>query len=165
MNSITQAFANTGVKPKPAGQLAWAWLKDHPDKTTAEIVTALKSVAKKPAVEKALQQLRSSGRVSAARVSLDSTTSIYGKISTYRYRALGASYDNPPKVAPLTLAAPAVPSVLTLTTHRPPQPSAATSAHAGPTTKPASKVDIESLTLREARDLFNALNALFGSDK
>ena len=140
MNQIASALVAAGVKVPSQSRRIWSFLKDHPDITAVRLSQALS--IKLGSVTSLLAQMAAKNRVeSHARKTYAS-----GKMRTVgHWKAIGASYDEPPrKIVVATVAPPQ--KVVEL-----------------PRKGAADVVDV--LTVAQARELWVILNRMFGEQK
>lgn len=151
MTTMNLAIKNTLLLP-PLNKRIWLWLKDHPNKTAREIELAL-GETRPGHVSNSVSDLHTRGMVSARAVN----NSVYphgrktnrGRSLVNVYSALGSEFELLPR--------PKAPSKIiakhTASTPLPPEPE-----------KPVAKfaINIESLTLSDARALYLKLKEFFG---
>lgn len=135
MNTITAALKNAGVAVPPLSKRIWLWLKDHPNKTSREICTALN--ASHSQVATLTNQMYKRGMLSKG--SADGV--LNWKTCIPEYERLPLRKEGAPiaKATSLTLPPPVAPSMQT-----------------------RYNFDIEKLTLEDARAIYTQLKKLFG---
>jgi hypothetical protein len=132
MNTITAALKNAGVPVPPLAKRIWLWLKDHPNKTSREVSTALNAVHSQVAT--LTNQMYKRGMLEK----ITGGDMLRWKTCIPEYERLPIRKASAPiaKATCITVP-PNFPKVL------------------------ANAVDIEALTLREARALYNQLKEYF----
>jgi hypothetical protein len=129
-------------------QIIWEYLHAFPNKTSAELADAINS--KQGNVSSNLTQMVRRNMVERKHrtwINEDARQQ-----TSYEYAAIGNKYT----LKPVTLV-PAHP-------RKSPTPKAAPAPHQ-PRQNPTTSFDIEALTVRQARDLYNKLGAFFGGVK
>jgi hypothetical protein len=144
MNSVSLALKNAGIKVPSLKKRMWLWLKDHPSKNYNEIAIALK--AEPSSVASQLGEMYTRGMLSCEAVASKSKKSLK---SIKTYSALGREYEllsMPVKDSPCK-------------THSTGVPVDAPLVKAEPILRP--RIDIEQLTVAEARTLYRKLQEMF----
>lgn len=136
MNSIANAMKEAGVAVPPLSQRLWLWIKDHPKATSREIETQFKEGVSPRLADMEKRQMLSSSEVP--------NPSRKGKRTLKGYTVTQDEYDLLP-----------IPKKEAMTTRVP----APKSAHA---IVPQTKINIEALTIAEARALYAQLQKMFG---
>ena len=138
MNTITAALKNAGVAVPPLSKRIWLWLKDHPNKTSREICTALN--APHSQVATLTNQMLKRGMLEK--------TNGGGHENPLRWKTCIPEYERLPirkASAPIAKA--------TYVTLPPP---------VAPSMNSRYNFDIEKLTLEDARVIYAQLKKLFG---
>lgn len=148
MNSIPDALKAAGVKLPSLKNRIWLWLKDHPGKNYKTVATALKATPS--SVSSQLGDLYARGMLSCETVPSNAKR---GVKSIKIYSALGREYE----LAPLPL------KNSPCKTHTKRVPIDAPLIHIGTLPPlPAHKgIDVEQLTISEARALYRKLQEMF----
>ena len=88
MNAMVEALKTAGVKIPPLNKRAWLWLKDHPNKTYAEIAAGIGGDAQKLA--SAMNYLKMANAVTVK----GDVRTINGRVrKIQRFSTVGAEYD------------------------------------------------------------------------
>lgn len=174
MNQIHAALQKSGVPLPTVGKRIWLWLKDHPEKTSGEIATALK--LEKNNISSIISQLEKRGvfkKKKEIRKNLGARlVDVYSVVNPNEY-AVNSLTAGRVKKAKLLAEAVAVsglkpqsepqslkPDVEAVSGLKPQKEIAG--AISGP--KPQSlKPDVEAMTVGQARELYSILHKLFGN--
>lgn len=143
MSSVSLALKNAGVKVPPLKKRIWLWLKDHPAKSYREISIALNELH--TSVSSTLTEMSSRGMLSYSKAESEGKK---GHNIT-RYSIVSKEYEllpMPIKNSPCK-------------THTTKVEVDAPIIRIEP--KPVSKIDIEQLTVSEARALYRKLQEFF----
>jgi len=137
MNAISTAMKEAGVRLPPLNKRVWVWLHDHKGgKTSKEIAIAI--AARHPDVATVLGNMHKRGMV--ARSQRASRVYPGGRSTVWEWETLGGQFELAPLIKKNAKPLPPVANV--------------------PTVLP-NAVDIEALTIREARALYNQLKEYF----
>lgn len=143
MNAIAHAMKQAGVPMPPLTKRVWLWLHDHPGKTSKDIGIALG--AKHSDVATVMDSLYKRTMVARAKDKVGRTAAGSPK-EVFVWSTVGKSYEllpMPKKVAraPVVGVLPAKPPVVPAET--------------------TTRIDLESMTLRELRALYIQLKEIF----
>ncbi len=155
MNAVALAFKEASIAVPPLNKRIWLWLKDHPHKTAAELGVVFSG---DNSLSGAMYDLYV--RNMATRMSVPNGRSSRGPRTCFAYSALGKSFELLPVKRLPTLNAKhqaAKPPVITLV----PVPAPAPVERV----KPTGEISIDTLTIKQARALYDELRVIFGDVK
>ncbi len=157
MTVMEQALRDAGVKLKTHKELIWQFLKDHPSQSAAALVAALKLPPER--VNNSLWMMERRGMV-ASTTHVEREHSSRGNYRNIkRYTAVGATFEMLPlvKKAVTRVSQKAVPQPVTAV--EPQQEKPATLVQQA---KKVEDFDLDGLTIRQARALYDKLHRMFG---
>lgn len=146
MNTITHAFKASGVKLPPLKKRIWLWVNDHPGKTSKEVANAL-------AIDRSTTASQLGFMVKRKMMTSTQEKHPFRNQMLTRYSTCIKEYELPPM--PRAKATPFSPQI-PLPLVEQPKPA----VMLPPVPKPVMSV-LEGYTLRELRQIRDALNKLF----
>lgn len=142
MNIIKDALNTAGIK-LPIKRRVWNWLRDHPNKTAREVATALNE--KINIVQTELRDMSMRKMVKGS-ITLHKPYRGTGRKSVYEYTVTTNEYELLPYA---TLNAPSQSTVNVVKYERPAEPV-------------NGEIDVDSLSIAEARRIYDRLKEIFG---
>ena len=155
MTVMEDKLREAGVKIKPQTQRVWEWFRDNPDHTAQQAAAALKM--KPQTVWQLVYLLKNRGVVSGREEVRRETSKRGARRPVWVYRAVGQNYSD---ILPLYVQVkekPQRPANVVVTQNDLQKPAPKVEAPKSAT------LDIESMTVREARSLYERLHSMFGA--